>query len=294
MEENKEIKKEIVKNKIPMYVYIVGIVVVLLLILIIALVVTFNSDEEVPVEGPKVEEQDTGKLTEANVKKIYNEALPIVDENSIGTNVYYVDKITVSNANASNLRAFAFSKIQFKDGDIQPRLNNDGTQMCAEEGCTFDNMLKSGWYKFNASLLQEKAKYLYGVEIENGEFSEKSGTNTTYNNGVYEHGIVKSSSVLSYHYREFVSYEVVEDTLYVIDKYLYIYGTLNDRKDNYQITIYGDSAKKTKLGSGTYLVADNLIDFIVPTYERKKVSYKHAFKKAADGHWYWISSEQLK
>ncbi len=302
--DNNEFKFEIRKtdtNKkinIPMYVYIVGGVVLVLIVFIVALAVMAGSDEEVPVDPPKVEEnvgdKDVNQFTESDVKKIYNEALPFVDEEVVGTSTYYVDKITVSNADSSYLRAFAFKNIQFKEGDINPVTNEDGTQVCADEGCTFDSMLKQGWYTFNSSLLQEKAKYLYGVEIENGVFSENIGSYTTYNNGIYTHGTGGGSTVLSHHYREFVSYEIDGDTLYVTDKYLYIYGTPDSRGDNYLITIYGDSAKKTKLGSGTYLVADNLVEFIVPTYDRKKVTYKHAFKKAADGHWYWISSEPVK
>ena len=46
--------------------------------------------------------------------------------------------------------------------------------------------------------------------------------------------------------------------------------------------------------SGLIASADNLIDLIVPNYDRLKVTYKHGFKKAQDGHWYWVSSEQVK
>ena len=78
------------------------------------------------------------------------------------------------------------------------------------------------------------------------------------------------------------------------DKYLYITGKLDDRKANYDVIIYGDSAKKVTVGTGKYVVADNLVDLIIPNYDRKKVTYKHGFKKAQDGHWYWVSSEQVK
>ena len=108
MEENKEIKVEetkkvVEKKKIPMYVYIVGIVAVLLIVLIIALVVMANSEEEVPpvTEPPKVEEnindKDMTELTVADVKKIYGESLPYLDT-YVGTTIYHTNKMTVSNA----------------------------------------------------------------------------------------------------------------------------------------------------------------------------------------------------
>ena len=55
-----------------------------------------------------------------------------------------------------------------------------------------------------------------------------------------------------------------------------------------------DSAKKKSLGKGTYLEADNLVDFIVPNYDRKKSNYKHTFKKSSEGNWYWVSSEPIQ
>ena len=142
MEENKEIiqedikkekvKKNITKKKIPMYVYIVGIVVVLIIILIIALAVMANSDEEVPpVEQPVVEEnvndKDLTTLTENDVKKIYNESLPFISD-YVGTTIYHTDKMTVSNANQSFLRAFSFSKIAFNEDNVMVPINEDGTE----------------------------------------------------------------------------------------------------------------------------------------------------------------------
>ena len=309
MEENKEIiqedikkenvKKNITKKKIPMYVYIVGIVVVLILILIIALAVMANSDEEVPpVEQPVVEEnvndKDLTTLTENDVKKIYNESLPFISD-YVGTTIYHTDKMTVSNANQSFLRAFSFSKIAFNEDNVMAPINEDGTEFCIENDCSYEALLSKEWYRFNSSLLNEKSIYYYGVSIAHGDFSEYPHYIVKYSNDMYQHEVVDFEyDDLSYHHREYVSYEISEDTLYITDKYLYITGKLDDRKTNYDVVIYKDSAKKVTIGSGKYVVADNLIDLIVPNYDRLKVTYKHGFKKAQDGHWYWVSSEQVK
>ena len=280
---------------------IIGIVVVLGLILIIAVgSLGSGSDEDVSVDDPKTEEKvddkkDSKEFDDEDAKKIYEGALPFVNAETPGINIYHLDKMTVANANVNYLRAYAFSKIKFQDGDLKPITNQDGTTSCSGDACTTKDLLKQGKYSFNASLLQDKAKYLYGTEIANGEFSEKLGVITTYKDGIYIRDINDNkSNELSYHYREYSSFEKDGDTLYVTDKYLYICGSLDSRGDNYFVTIYGDSAKKKTIGTGTYLVADNLVEFIVPTYDRKKVSYKHEFKKASDGHWYWVSTELVK
>ena len=307
MEENKEIKVEetnkvVEKKKIPMYVYIVGIVAVLLIVLIIALVVMANSEEEVPpvTEPPKVEEnindKDMTELTVADVKKIYGESLPYLDT-YVGTTIYHTSKITVSNANPAFLRTYLFSKINFNEDNVLAPLNEDGTEFCIENDCSFGNLLSKGWYRFDATLLQEKSNYYYGTSISHGDFSEHPNYIVKYKDNMYHHEVIDFDfDDLSYHYREYVDYELSEDTLYVTDKYLYITGKLDDRKANYDVIIYGDSAKKVTVGTGKYVVADNLIDSIVSNYNvgRKKATYKHGFKKAQDGHWYWVSTEPVK
>ncbi len=299
MEENKEIKNIEINNKskkkIPMYVYIIGISAVLLIILIVALAVMANSEDEVVTDSPKVEETETvdpSKLNDAAVKKIYEDTLPYID-NYVGASVYHVNKMTVLNTNTNFLRSFAFTKIQFKEGEKLSYLNEGELPVCGDGGCN-DGTIAQGWYRFDPVLLQNQAKYYYGTEIANGDFSDKIYSNVMYENGMYKRSDVKGNGILSYNYREFVSYEVIEDTLYITDKYLYLYGVLDDRGEHYEIGIYGDSSKHQKFGSGKYLEADNLVEFIVPNYDRKKVTYKHAFKQADDGHWYWISSEQVK
>jgi hypothetical protein len=296
---SKDVKKDTNKKGIPMYVYVVGIVVVLLVILIIALVVMANGEEEVPVvDTPVVEEnindKDIKSLTLEDVKKIYNESLPYLS-NYVGTTLYHTDKMTITNANTAFLRAFAFTKIEFNDDNVLVPVNEDGSEFCIENDCTPGALLNKGWYRFNANLLNEKSTYYYGASIVHGNFSEYPDYIVKYNNDIYQHEVVDFEyDGLSYHYREYDDYEIGEDTLYIMDKYLYITGKLDDRKTNYNVVIYGDSAKKVTVGTGTYVVADNLVDLIVPNYDRKKVSYKHAFKKAQDGHWYWISTEQVK
>lgn len=295
--DNKEIQStNQMKKRVPLYFCIAGIVVVLLFIFIVSLVVMANSEEKEVGEPPKVEEKeelvDLNKITNEEVIEIYNGSLPFIEDYE-GGNIYSTEKVSITNADKRFLRSFAFSKIEFKEGDLLPYLREDGTEMCDEDGCTHQELLDEGWYRFSSTLLQEKAKYYYGTDIENGSFNNELFAGIEYVDNMYKRSVVGGKIMLSSHYREFVSFEVIEDTLFVYDKYLYIYGENDDRGDHLLITVYGDSMKKNKLGSAKYMDSENLVDFIVPTYERKKANYKHTFKKAEDGHLYWISSEPV-
>lgn len=294
---NEEEKEKLV---IPIQVYVVGCIGILLISIIVGMVIAKNNKEkeETPKETTKVEEKvETNKdeFTDSDAKKIYEDKLPFVGHYVMQENLYTTNKVTFDNANKAYLRAFAFSKIKFSDGQISTYINADGTKMCETEeiGCDFDSLLNNGWYVFDQSLLQESAKKLYGRDISNGDFYEYLEAGATYKDGKYYHNQGGGSNFLSHHYREYVSFELKKDTLYVNDKYLYIYGELDSRKENYLVTIYGDSTKKNEIGTSTYMESDNLVEFIVPTYERKKSNYQHVFKKDSSGNWYWVSSEPI-
>lgn len=312
-----EIKEEVVSNeekvekvsenknislpKIPFYIYIVIGVVLCLLILIISLVVMSNGGNEKTEEQTKQEEvlKDDKTLNDTTVKRIYEDGIPFVGHYVNETNTYSVEKVTFDNADKGYLRAFAFKKTEFKEDDVSPILNEDGTpvlEFCDEEcdDWTYEDLVNSEIFMFKADALQESAKKLYGREIPHGDFNVFLEAGGTYKDGMYEYICQGGVNYLSYHFREYVSFELVEDSLYVYDKYLYVYGELDSRHEHYNVSVYADSAKKKLLGKGTYLEADNLVDFIVPTYERKKANYKHEFKKDKDGHWYWVSSEPVQ
>lgn len=289
------------KLVIPIQVYVVVCIGILLISIIVGMVIAKDNKEK-PEESnnntkveEKVPETDKNKFSDKDAKKIYETKLPFVGHYVMQENLYTTSKVTYENANKSYLRAFAFQNIKFSEGQISSYVNEDGTLMCEtdEIGCDFDSLLSEGWYVFDQALLQESAKKLYGREISNGDFKEYLESGATYKDGKYYHNQGGGSNFLSHHYREYVSFELKDDTLYINDKYLYIYGELDARNEHYLVTIYGDSAKKNKIGTATYLDADNLVDFIVPTYERKKSNYQHVFKKDEKGNWYWVSSEPI-
>ena len=205
-------REEPVENKslpkLPMYVYIIAGVVVAILVLIIALVVVANGDEETPKDSTTTQEttgKDDDKFNDASAKKIYESKLPFVGHYVNETNTYNVGKVTFETIDASYLRAFAYLNIDFKDGDLKTYNDQGIIETCEDDSCKHDALLKSGLYAFDAQLLQDSAKKLYGKELVNGDFNEYLTTGATYKDNVYYHNAKSESNYLSYHHREYVS-----------------------------------------------------------------------------------------
>ena len=66
-------------------------------------------------------------------------------------------------------------------------LNEDGTEFCIENDCSFGNLLRKGWYRFDATLLQEKSNYYYGIPISHGDFSEHPNYIVKYKDNMYHY-----------------------------------------------------------------------------------------------------------
>ena len=254
-----------------------------------------NKEPEEPI-------QEESGITEELIKEIYKKKLPVISDYAFQTSVYTTEMVTVENANLEYLRAFAFNNIEFKEGDLLPFINEDGSEMCSEVvSCDFDSLLEDGWYRFDAKLLQEQAKKLYGQEIKNGEFYESVASGAQYVNGYYVHSHGGGTDAYAGSYRNYLSYEIIDDILYVTDEYLYARGEYKlDENDNEIVIliVYTDSELKNALGTEKYVenmnVEDSILKQVIKDYGSKALKYKHAFKQNADGTWYWISTEPVK
>ncbi len=254
-----------------------------------------NKEPEEPV-------QEESGITEDLIKEIYEKKLPVINDYAFQTSVYTTEKVTVENANLKYLRAFAFNNIEFKERDLLPFINEDGSEMCDEyTPCDFKSLLSEGWYRFDAKLLQEQAKKLYGREIENGEFYESIASGAQYLDGYYVHSQGGGTNAYAGSYRNYVSYEIIDDILYITDEYLYVRGEykLDENANEIVIVIvYTDSELKNALGTEKYVEKSNEKDSIrnqvINDYGSKALKYKHAFKQNTDGTWYWISTEPVK
>ena len=247
-------------------------------------------------ENVDTEKDDSVSLTESEVKNIYSTRVPILDKNLNDANAYQNKKIDVNNLNESLLRGFAFWNIDFKEGDITSFVNEDGSLMC-DEYCSFDDLWGEGWYIFDAKLLQDSAKELYGREIPNGDFADSVGSGATYTNGEYHHSAGGGTITAIKYYREFVTYEEVDDTLVVTDKFIKFVVEPNDSAEDYVVKVYTDSNNVTLIDTtnSKYDAYDEEFESsVIASYKDKMVQYKHTFKQDDNGNWYWVSTEPIK
>lgn len=240
------------------------------------------------VEQEDIEEieEENKNLTEKEVKDIYDKKLPIMEWYGETPNIYQSSKKDINNMDLSFLRAFLYTKIEFKDGDIEP-FPSEGTTY---EVVGFEDLYNDGWFIFEPSLLQEQAKIYLGQEIENGDFAEHVGSGATFQNGKYYHSMGGASSIIPSHLREFISSEQKDDTLTIKDKYIvYYYDT-----SSFTYTVYNTSEQTTPVATFTLqqeMTDEEVKNHILSTYEVYLKEYTHTFKKDNNDNWYWISTE---
>lgn len=239
---------------------------------------------------PKEETEENAsvaKLSDTEVKDIYAKKIPIIETYGESPNTYQSTKKDISNMDLSYLRAFLYTKIEFKDGDIEPFPSDDATGF---QVVGFDDLYADGWFIFDASLLQEQSKIYLGQEIENGEFAEHAGSGAQYVDGKYQHSMGGATSIISTHLREYVSYTQNEDTLKIKDNYLgYYYDTLTNT-----YTIYSSSEKTTPVATITLedtMSDEQVKEYMKTTYGVYIKEYTHTFKLDENNNWYWVSTE---
>ena len=190
------------------------------------------------------ENASVAKLSDTEVKDIYAKKIPIIETYGESPNTYQSTKKDISNMDLSYLRAFLYTKIEFKDGDIEPFPSDDTT---GYHVVGFEDLYADGWFIFDASLLQEQSKIYLGQEIENGNFDEWAGSGATFQNDKYYHSAGGATTVLTNHLREFISYEQDKDTITIKDDYLvYFYDTATNT-----YTVYNSSEQTTAVASFT-------------------------------------------
>lgn len=247
-------------------------------------------------ENEKENKEDSDKvlLTEVEVKEIYSTRVPVLDKNLDGVNAYQNKKVDVNTLDGNILRGFAFWNIDFKEGDITPFVNEDGSLMC-EEACSFDNLWGEGWFMFEPKLLQESAKELYGQEIENGSFDTGMGSSATYENGKYHHSMGGGTSTGIIYHRNFLSYEEKDGVLTITDKVIKL--IVESKEGDYEVQAYTDSTDSKLIATkiSEYDAYDKEFDtFIEDNFKDDMTNYKHTFKQDTKGNWYWVSTEPIK
>ena len=152
-----ENKKEPIKIRLSTVILI--FIIFILIIAIVGIIRYNNTKKIIAIEEKSFTEDPM-------IKKMY-EFIPMIDSNKISKNAYQDSKVTKEDLPTEFLLECAYSKLDLSEEDKQPI-----------DGMTID----SGWYTFDADLLQEKAKEMYGTKIKNVNFEIGYGKSCSYQN----------------------------------------------------------------------------------------------------------------
>jgi len=290
--------------KVRLSTVILCFIILLLIIGLVCMYVYFTHQDNtnVPTNTAQTNEVQTNTTNNTNketisqldinsskVTKLYN-YIPIWEYDLPEMLNAYQDKsVTLKDIDEKYLLAYAFLQINFTDSNRLP-YEIDGR---IEEP---DNK----WFGFNADILQEKVKELYGTTIKNQDFMDGIGAGCTYNNGKYMHSQGGSWDNFKYGIRNIEKAYEINDTLYIEDKYITLvleyvpYSTYklytSSNCTNFIENLDNTIAKKLE----TMSVVNTNFDELKAKYKDKMVSYKHTFKKNADGSYYWYSTEPIQ
>ena len=233
-----------------------------------------SGEDEVFKEGKTtIEELD---VNSSMVKNLY-EYIPAFNENRIRVNAYQNKKITKNDLDNKYLLAYAFKNLELKDSEKTTTMQN---------GQPLD-----GWYSFEASKLQDKAKEMYGTEIENEDFEIGYGAGCTYKNQKYSYSSGGGSGEYMTNIKNIEKAYQENDLLFIEDKYIAI------KENGDKAALYKASNSNIELETidlSNYTDEDTLSKYIMKKHSNKMISFKHTFKKNSDGNYYWYSTEPLE
>lgn len=159
---------------------------------------------------------------------------------------------------------------------------------------------------FNKDTVENMAKKIFGndVTITHEGIIIDLGEDIDYNNGRYDRYFYQGGGRTPWENSTFklIKAEQIEDEIYIYDKYVHLVNVENivNGVDYYASTydIYSASDKKVKLASKVDCEENNLygedtIGIIEKFLNQELVTFKHTFKKASDGSYYWYSTEPI-
>ena len=220
-------------------------------------------------------------INSEKITKIYN-YIPCMDctlyDNSV--NAYQDKKATKEDLSQEYLLGYAFTQLSLSNSDVE-----------LIEGTSVED----GWYSFDADLLQQKVKEIYGENIENVDFEFGLCRSCFYENGRYRYSDGGSAEHQFCSIREIYRAYENEENLYIEDKYI---GLETDDIEEI-CKLYANSQMNNIVKQLNYK------DFMKISYENREneiknnygdlmTNYKHTFKKNSDGNYYWYSTEPIK
>lgn len=156
--------------------------------------------------------------------------------------------------------------------------------------------LASDWYYFDANILQNKVKELYGenANIPNQTFNDGSGVMCSYGNGKYMLSVGGGSGEGLFPVSKIVEAYSQNDEIYIITKNAtYIYNVDNEKGSLYTDSTLANKIKDYQDEKYITMNEDKIVEDIIKNDEKTMINYKHIFKKGSNGNYYWVSTEPI-
>lgn len=208
-------------------------------------------------------------------KKLYT-YIPCLDSNWVRVNAYQTKKVTLDDFENSYLLAYAAANLELSlsDKELIAGMEEDDS-----------------WYRYDATLLQNKVKEMYGKTLNNELYEVGYGTSCNYEEDSNKYNCSQGGGSIESmtSYKEISKFYKDGDNYYIEDKYL-VHININDKD-----YLYGDSNQKMLIAEfempDTYLESE--LEDKISEYNSKMVTYKLTFKMDEEGKYYWYSSEPL-
>lgn len=241
------------------------------------------SNENNNTENNNTIENLTKKIDTNNelIQKLYN-YIPAIDY-KIQKNAYQDKKITLNELENGFLLRVAFTNLSLK---------NEDKKKISDE---YD--LDTGWYSFDANILQNKVKELYGknTNIPNESFDDGAGLQCNYHDGLYDvtsgggtgEGLIPVSKIVEAYSQN--------DVICIITKNAtYIFTEENKNGSLYTNSTLTNKIKDYKNGTYSTMDGNKIAEDIIKNDEDMMSKYKHTFKKDTNGNYYWVSTEPIE
>lgn len=242
-----------------------------------------NETESVNEVNNSTEKDTKLDINSEQIQLLYK-YIPAMNTNKIEVNAYQNKKVTKDSLSNKYLLGYAFSNLKLANSEKE---KIDGMESDTE------------WYSFKASLLQNKAKQMYGTVIKNESFDIGYGEECNYANEKYTHSIGGTSAESLTNIRKIMTAYQENDTICIKDKYMVL---IQKGEENTNI-LYKSSEQTdvidSKVDVKQIMQQENestikqTSDNLVSKYQNNMKEYKHIFKKDANGNYYWYSTEPI-
>lgn len=172
-----------------------------------------------------------------------------------------------------------------------------------------ENGNKVEHYYYKKDTVDKMAKKIFGPDVKiNHESCEMYfGEAIDYKDGVYDRHEYEGGGATAYEtsFSVLLKAEENDEYMYLYEKYVHLVEVTEDKDgetDTIGYDIYDSSDKSNKVAEKVDFEKENLyaeddeeeLKNIEKYLGKELVSYRHTFKKAEDGSYYWVSTEQVK